>query len=460
MDGSLPPDPVPARADPRSVWRSDLADLLRLAGPVAVARLGIMTMGLSDAVVVGRFSARELGYHAMGWAPTSIVVTMMVGLLAGAQVMTARAIGEGRPEATGAVLRRSIVYAVQISVIATVLFAAFGPFGLRHAGLEPDLARGAGRVLVVFSLSLTPYAVSCAASFWLEGLGRPQAGMWAMWAANAVNLAVDLVLVPGRFGLHPLGALGGAWATFTARTFLSMALLVWIVHMPDARRLGVFTPPPRDRAAEAEQRRVGFGAGASNGFEVTAFASLNLFAGWIGGFAVAAWTVALNVASLVFMIPLGLGAAAAVVVGRAYGAVDAEGVKRGGVIAFGVASLFGIVISALIFPASMFVSGLYTKDPVTVHLAAGALAMACLFFWPDALQTVCAQALRARADVVVPSVTHMISYVVVMMPLAWVLALPLRQGVNGLMEAVILSSFLAAGLLLARFWLLTRRDLA
>jgi MATE family multidrug resistance protein len=282
--------------------------------------------------------------------------------------------------------------------------------------------------------------------------------MWFMWAANLVNLAVDLVLVPGRFGLQPLGALGGAWATFSARTFLSIALLAWIGLMPDARRLGVFTRPPRNLPAEAEQRRVGYGAGASNAFEVTAFASLNLFAGWVGGFAVAAWTVALNVASLVFMIPLGLGTATAVVVGRAYGAMDPEGVKRGGQIAFVVASVFGIMVSLAIWPASGLIASLYTGDPSTRLMATGALALACLFFWPDSLQTVAAQALRARGDIVIPSTTHLISYVLVMMPLAWLLALPGRQGVNGLMEAVILASFLAAGFLLARFWLMSRRD--
>jgi len=300
--------------------------------------------------------------------------------------------------------------------------------------------------------------ISLAASFWLEGLGRPQFGMWAMWGVNVLNLAVDLVLVPGRFGLHPFGAMGGAWATFSARTFLALALLIWIARLPDARQLGVFTKAPRDRAAEAEQRRVGYGAGASNAFEVTAFASLNLFAGWIGGFAVAAWTVSINVAAIVFMIPLGLGSATAVIVGRAYGAVDPEGVRRGGLISFGVASVFGILVSAAIFPAAEFISSLYTGDAGTVRLAAGALALGCLFFWPDALQTVCAQALRARGDVVAPSITHLISYVVVMTPLAWVLALPLHQGVNGLMQAVILATYLSAAFLLARFWLLTRRD--
>ena len=458
MDGSQPPNLPPAEALGRPSWRTDLADILRLAAPVVGARLGIMVMGLSDAVVVGRFSARELGYHALGWAPTNIIVTMVVGLLAGAQVMTARAMGEGRPEAAGAVLRRAVVYAVWIGALASVALAALGPFGLRYAGLEPDLARGAGRVLVVFSLSLVPYAVSCAAAFWLEGLGRPQPGMWLMWAANALNLAVDLVLVPGRFGLHPLGALGGAWATFSARTFLSVALLVFIARMPDARRLGVFTRVARDRVAEAEQRRVGYGAGASNTFEVTAFASLNLFAGWLGGSAVAAWSVALNISALVFMVPLGLGTATAVVVGRAYGRLDSAGVKRGGEIAFLVSIGFGVLVGALVFPAAGWIAGLYTNDVTTRHLAAAALALGCLFFWPDALQTVAAQALRARADVLIPSTTHLISYVAVMMPLAWLFALPLHQGVNGLMQAVIVASYLAAAFLVGRFWMLSRRE--
>jgi MATE family multidrug resistance protein len=454
MDGGgLPDRPASQRR-----WRSDLSELLRLAWPVVGARLGIMTMGLSDSIVVGRYSARELGYHALGWAPTSIIVTMLVGLLTGAQVMTAQRIGEGKPEAAGAVLRRSIVYALWIGVISTVGFFAVGPFGLAHAGLAPDLASGASRVLLVFTLSLTPYAVSCAAAFWLEGLGRPQPGMWIMWGANVVNLAVDLVLVPGRFGLHPMGALGGAWATFIARTFLSIALLAWIARMPDARALGVFTRAPKDLAAEVAQRRVGYGAGASNAFEVTAFASLNLFAGWLGGFAVAAWSVTINVAAIVFMVPLGLGTATAVLVGRAYGRRDPEGVKRAGEISFAVSAAFGIIIGLAVFFTAPFIAGLYTVEPTTRLLAAGAIALGVSFYWPDALQVVAAQALRARGDVLLPSVTHLTSYVVFMMPLAWWFALPLHMGVNGLMWAVILASYLAAAFLLARFWMLARRD--
>src|SRR6267378_855464 len=91
------------RPGPVRPIRSELGALLKLSWPVVISRLGIMAMGLSDAIVVGRYSATQLGYHALAWALTSVVVTMSIGLLSGVQVMTARAIGQGKLHETGAV---------------------------------------------------------------------------------------------------------------------------------------------------------------------------------------------------------------------------------------------------------------------------------------------------------------------------------------------------------------------
>src|SRR4051812_2738191 len=224
---------------PRPV-RNELAQLLKLSWPVVISRLGIMAMGLSDAIVVGRYSATQLGYHALAWAPTSVVITMAIGLLSGIQVMTARAIGEGRRSETGAVLRRGLGYSLWIGLTSTAVLALLGPVFLHSIGLEKSLADGATRALEVFCLSLPGYALSVSAASWLEGLSKPGPGAWIMWAANAVNLALDLLLVPGTFGLPALGAVGGAWATTGARTFLAIAMLGYIALMPEARALGVF----------------------------------------------------------------------------------------------------------------------------------------------------------------------------------------------------------------------------
>jgi len=438
--------------------RTDLAQLLKLSGPVVLSRLGIMAMGLTDAIVVGRYSAQELGYHALGWAPTSVVLTMVVGLLTGVQVMTARAIGEGRRERAGAVLRRGLSYSLWIGVASTVFLVVAGPPFLQLLRLEDGLAEGASRAMIVFALSLTGYAVSVTASFWLEGLSKPGPAAWAMWGANVVNLILVLIFVPGNIGVPP-GAVGAAWATFGARTFLALATLAYIARMPEARALGVFTRPERDRAAEAEQRRIGYGAGISNFLEVSAFASMNVIAGWIGGLAVAAWAIVLNVAAVVFMVPLGLATGAAVLVGKAYGARDPQGVTRAGLISFGVTAVFGVVVSLAVWPTARLIAQGYTTDAATIALVVPALVLSCLFYIPDAVQVVCAQALRARGDVWLPTYTHLTSYILVMMPLAYWFAIPLKMGINGITWAVIVASFVSGGLLLARFWMLSRRPL-
>lgn len=454
-------DPAPADAGGRrNLILADLKTLLTLSGPVVISRLGIMAMGLCDAIVVGNYSAQHLGYHALAWAPTSVILTMAVGLLTGVQVMTARRIGEGRRDLAGAVLRRGLVYAFWIGIISSGILLAVGPAFLHAIGLEPDLANGATPALIVFSLSLPGYALSVTASFWLEGLSRPGPGAWAMWAANIVNLGLDLLLVPGTFGLPALGAVGGAWATTGARTFLAVAMLVYILRMPEARALGVFDRPERDRAAEAEQRRVGYGAGVSNFFEVAAFASMNVIAGWIGGLAVAAWAIVLNVAAIVFMAPLGLATGAAVLVGTAYGRRDAAGVNRATLVSVGVTATFGVLVALAIWPAAELISHGYTRDPATIAMAVPALLIACLMFMPDAVQVVTAQVLRARGDVWIPTITHLASYIGVMVPLAWWLSIPMGLGLAGIAWAVVVASILAGGLLLGRFWMLTRRDLA
>lgn len=441
----------------RAAARTDLTLLLRLSGPVVVARLGIMMMGLTDAVVVGHYSAKELGYHALAWAPANVIITMAIGLFAGTQVMAARAIGEGRPHETGAVLRRGLLYSLWVGLASMIGMAALGPAFLHAIGLEADLARGASHVLLIFALSMPGYALSVSASFWMEGLGRPGPGAIAMWVANIVNLGLVLLLVPGTFGLPALGAVGAAWGTTGARLFLAIVMIVYIARMPEARKLGVFDQPARDPDAEAAQRRIGYGAGASNFFEVAAFGAMSIIAGWIGGLAVAAWAIVLNVAAIIFMVPLGLATAGAVLVGRAYGARDLDAVNRAAVVAFGVTAVFGVLVWLVVWPAAALIARGYTGDAQTLAMAIPALVVACLMFVPDGLQVVTAQALRARGDVWLPTITHMASYIFVMMPLAYFLAIPMGMGIRGLSAAIVIASVAAAGLLLGRFWLLRRK---
>ena len=427
MDASAPATASRSGA-PANTIQADLAALSRLAWPVVLSRLGIMTMGLTDTIVVGRYSAVQLGYHALGWAPTAVVVTVALGLLTGVQVMTARMIGEGRRALAGAVLRRGVSYGLWIGAGSSLLLAVGGPPFLHATGLAPGLADGATPVLLVFSLSLIPFTLSAVATLWLEALSKPSVPMAMMWLANAVNLAVDLVLVPGRFGAPALGAMGGACATLASRSALTIALFIYIALMHEARDLGVFDKPKRDRPGSAEQRHVGYGAGASNFFEVAAFAGMNLVAGWISTGTLAGYTVVINMVALVFMVPLGFRPRRLCWSGRpmARATQAASSARRGWAGRRRCCSPWPSAVA--IWFASHDIAGVWSKDPQVIALAGAALALSCLMLVPDSLQVVLASALRARADVVVPSVTHFISYVVIMAPLGLVAGLAARLG--------------------------------
>lgn len=433
------------------------AELLRLAGPNVASRLGVMAMGLTDAIVVGHYSAVELGYHALGWAPTVTVLVAGIGLLLGVQVLTARHIGAGRPERTGSVLRRGVSYAVKIGIASTVGLVLLGPLVLGNIGLEPSLAAGASAALIVFSLSLTPYLVADSLWFWLEAQGRPQVPMVAMWIANVVNLLLALWIVPGTSPFPVAGAVAAGWVTLVARCALLIMLAGWIWRWPHAHAVGVFRKAAPDRAEAREQRRIGYASGLSYAIEAGAFSGMNFVAAQLGVLVVAAWAVVLNVAAAVFMVPMGIAAAGAVLVSRAVGAGDVQAVKR----AFGMAMTLAmgalLALSLIVFLDAELVARAYSDDPALLAMAASALVLSCLFFMADGAQVVASNALRARGDVWWPTGMHLVSYVLVMIPLAWWFAVRQSGGLDGIIWAVVIASLISGLALTARFYWLGDR---
>lgn len=434
-----------------------LPTLLRLAGPVVMSRLGIMMMGLVDTICVGRYSGTQLGYHALGWAPTMVLLTTSIGLLSGIQVLTSQAIGEGRLAETGAVLRRGIAYAIFIGIAAGLLLIALGPYLLHHVGLTDDLADGASPVLVVFALSLLPIIVGDAGIFWLEAHGRPVPGALCMWGANIVNLVLNLWLVPGHSPFPVAGAVASAWATFASRMAFMVLVAIVVMQWRQARALGVFDPTPRDRGASRLLRRIGYAASVSYFVETAAFGSMTVVAGWIGVASVAAWAIVLNAAAFIFMLPLGLAVATGVLVGRAYGAGDRAGVRRAGLLGFGATTVAMLLICAAVVVLGPDIAAAYTRDPAVRSVAAAALLLSCLFYLPDGLQVVGAQALRAQSDIWVPTATHIFSYLIVMIPLCYLFAIPMGLGVNGIVWGVAAASAVSALLLIGRFGWKVRR---
>jgi MATE family multidrug resistance protein len=235
--------------------------------------------------------------------------------------------------------------------------------------------------------------------------------------------------------------------------------VVYVLTMKDAKDWGVYDRPRPSWYSVWEMFKPGLGAAGSYFMEVTAFNAMNVYAGWIGAATVAAWSVILNVLAVVFMLPLGLATATSVLVGRAYGANDRHGIVRAGARGFGSSvTVLGIVsLLVALFPRT--IGGAYTGDPTLLAQVSPGLVVSALsgFFLVDGLQVVGAQSLRARADVLIPTVTHTLSYLVLMVPLGWLLAIHWHMGLNGILWAMVVASYASAAFLVGRFVWLARR---
>ena len=441
-----------APADPAA---TGLRALAALAAPVVLSRLGVMMMGLTDTIIVGHFSPTELAYLALAWAPTMVVLTTAIGLLTSVQVLAAQRVGEGHEAETGAVLRVGLQLAFYVGAVAAAALFFFGPWLLHSFGLKKNLAEGAALPVQILALSLLPYLLSVAISFWLEAMGQARTSMWFMWAANIVNLLLNLWLVPGHNILGASGAYGTALATLGARIFLLACLALFVLRWEMARtRYGLFQRA-RQGLLQA-MLRIGLAAAGSLCVETTAFAGMNIVAGWLGAFEAAGWSIVLNVAAIIFMLPLGLSSATAVLVGQAYGAGDGAAIRARGLLGMVVTTLLLALICLVMIFTAPWVAAAYTQDAALLKLVIPALMLSCLFFITDGLQVVAAYALRARGDVWWPTILHVINYAVIMLPLGWFLAHPMGGGVNGIVWAVVIASFLAATVLVGRFLWLSR----
>ena len=439
--------------------RAAFAALFRLSWPVIASRVGVMLMALMDTIIVGQHSSAELGFLTLAQSLYWVPALTSMGLLMGVQVKTAQFLGANDLHRIGAVFQRGMGYALTLGVgfMLLLLVAGLGFLGLI---VKPEMVTGAHFPLIIFACSLPIFLPGQVGTQFLEALGRTRDTLIATLLANVVNVILLLVLVPGHvtlFGIHFEGALGAATATFVARALQSVGLLIHILRLKETRPFDLLGRQEADPHGAAEQRHIGFATGAAYFIEVGAFAGMTLFAGHIGEMEVASWNIVLNYASIVFMVPMGLSAGCSVLVGRAFGAGDRQGVARMGLASF--ISAAGFMVCVVIFTALFagVISRFYSHDAHLLPTVQMGLLLSCFFFIPDGLQVVAAQALRARKDILAPTIIHYVSYGAIMLPLGFIFCLTLGWGVAGLIWAVVVASLISGTFQTARFLWLDRR---
>lgn len=432
--------------------------MLRLAGPVIVARAGLVVMLTVDTFMTGQAGAGEIAKLGLGLSPVMVFMLATVGLLQGSMVLIAQANGARDYARCGQVWRVALIHAVLlgscfalIGVVAEDIFLAVG-----H---DAELAAGAAIVTQQFAWGMPGVLLYVATGYLLEGIGRPRAGMIIMLVANVLNVFADGIFALGWWGLvEPMGAEGAVMTTSALRWGIFVAILIVVLTMKDRATYGVTGARTPFFPVARRLWKIGAPVAVTGACENGAYAVLAQMAGLIGSAALAAHQVTINVLTLAYMGANGMAAATSVRVGNAVGREDRHGIALSGwtgiALGAGLMSIASVVF--LIFPrqiGDLFLHG----AGGALDIVAATLTAAGIFIVFSGSMAVAMGALRGAGDMMIVIVAYALGYALIGVTMAWLFAFELGLGAPGLIYGLLIGILTGLALLLARFRVVARR---
>jgi len=438
--------------------RADLDGLLRLATPLVLIQVGAMLMGVVDTIMVGRVSAQALAAVALGNLYYFVLSIFGMGVLMALDPIIAQALGARDELAVAHGLQRGLVLTVVLALPISLLMLTSRPV-LTWVGepsaVIPDAVGYIDRLIP----SVWPFYAFIVLRQTLQAHRRTAPIVLTIVAANLLNVGLNYLWIYGELGFAARGALGSAWATTTSRWF--MAALLLAVGWRDVRPyLTRRAPNLLDARALARMLKLGSPIGAQMVLETGVFGTVALLMGWLGVAQVAAHQVDLNLASLTFMVPLGVSSAAAVIVGHAVGRGDAAGVRRSTAAALIVGAGFMLCAGALFVGAPELLARLYTSDAAVIALTVQLLPIAGVFQVFDGLQVVSIGLLRGLGDTQVPVITNIVGFWCLGMPVSLWLGFGAGYGAVGLWWGLVVGLVMVALFLILRVRQRQSRELA
>jgi multidrug resistance protein, MATE family len=405
-------------------------------------------MGVVDTIMVGHISAQALAAVALGNLYFFSLAVLAMGTLMVLDPVVAQAVGARDRPAVARALQRGVILAVLLTLPATLLLICAAPvFALARQPAEvvPLAAAYALRSVP----GTFPFLLFIVFRQTLQAMGRTVPIVAAIILANIGNAALNWVLIFGHAGFPPMGVVGSAWATSISRALL-VAVLWFAARRELAPLLSPWRPETWQRAPLGRMLRLGLPIGAQHLLEFGAFALVALMMGWMGTREMAGHQIAINLAALTFMVPLGVGDAASVLVGQAVGRGDAAATRGAARAALISGAAFMSVTAALflVFPRGL--AGLYSRDYAVLSIAAALIPIAGVFQVFDGLQVVSAGVLRGAGDTRGPMLINLLGYWVLGLPLSIYLGFFHGLGPMGLWWGLVLGLGVVATFLLIR----------
>ena len=437
--------------------RQELRAMVALAIPVVIVQVGLMAMGTVDTVMVGHVSARVLAAVALGNLYFTNVSVLGLGTLLALDPLVAQAVGAGDEPGVARAMQRGMVIALGVSILTGLLLLP-GRWVFVALHQQPEVVGDAGAYLRISILGVLPFFTFVVLRQSLQAVGRLAPIVWIIVGANGLNVALNWVLVYGHLGFPAMEARGSAIATCAARWAMGLGLLVAAWGDLKPRLLPVHPDSVAWRPIWA-MIRLGAPIGMQQMLELGAFGAIGLLMGVLGTRQIAAHQIAITLAALTFMVPLGVGAAASVRVGHAIGAGDAARARDAARAAYLCGVGFMCVTALLFLTRPSQLAALFTADPGVLAIASVLIPIAGVFQIFDGAQAVGAGVLRGIGDTKAPLVAMVTGYWLFGLPVSAYLGFHTALGPRGLWWGFVVSLGIVALALLLRVRAPFRREL-
>lgn len=445
-------DHVSSSPAPAITARQELSALIRIATPAVAAQLATMSLGTVDTIMAGHLGPDALAAVATGVNLISPLMLFVLGVFLALNPISAQYNGAKNVSAVAASIRSGLWFAALISVPVFLLWRELGVV-LDWLNVEASVRPTAVAYIMALSWGTPFFWLYLSLRFSNEGLFANKAVMSCAFLAVPVNAFLNWVFMYGNLGAPKLGAVGAGYATSLTWLLMFLFMLAYTLRAKRHRALRPFLRWQKPQWPQiAEIARLGVPMGSAFALEVLMFAMIGLMMATYSTTIISAHQIALNYASLTFMIPLGIANAITARVGFAVGANSPAAVRRAGWVGIGFAATIALLSTSSMLLLPRQITGLYSDDQAVQQMAVAFLSLAAIFQLSDALQVTASGALRGLKDTRYPMLISMVAYWVVGFPTGWLLAHYSTLGPAGYWAGMIAGLTLAAVLLNWRFW--------
>ncbi len=433
-----------------------IKETVKLALPISIGQLGHIMMGVVDSLMVGKLGPASLAAASLVNGIFFLIMVLGLGMTMAITPLVAIADGADKPDDVKSIFNNGfIVNLIYAFMLSGITFAV--TYLLPFLNQPKDVTYLATSYLRIQVISIAPFMVFQIARQYLDGLSLVKPSMYIAVFVNFIHIFLNWVFIYGKLGVPQLGLDGAGIATTGSRFFMAGAIFVYLYKFNKNKHLAPSISFIKyDVKIIKKIIEIGIPSGFQYFMEVAAFTFSAVMIGWFGSVSLAAHQIALNLASLTYMVILGISSAGTIRVGNCLGAGELKDVRRAGFSAIGLAGSIMLGSSLILISANKILPSFYISDPGVIELASKLIIIAALFQLADGIQATSVGVLRGLTDVKIPLAIIFSSYWLIAIPISFWLGVHLNWGAVGIWTGLSIGLFLVAILCVLRFYIKTR----